>query len=122
MIRTDKRVARAVEIMESHLADPLAIRDVAARVGVSARHLQGLFHNVLDVGPKQYYLAMRLNLARRRLLETANQISEIASWTGFLSLAAFDQAYARQYGESPSATRRSGRTKDSAGANRGAVE
>ncbi|MDE3174795.1 MAG: GlxA family transcriptional regulator [Pseudomonadota bacterium] len=107
LIRSDKRVARAVGIMESHAAEPLTIDEIASRVGASARHLQSLFAAALDVRPKHYYLSLRLGAARRRILETSAQISEIASDAGFLSLAAFDRAYLKQFRESPTATRRS---------------
>lgn len=114
LIRSDKRVARAVEIMESHVANPLSIEEIATRVGASARHLQSLFTAALDVRPKHYYRSLRLGAARRQILETSVQISEIASRTGFLSLAAFDRAYVKQFQESPSVTRRSRKNSDSA--------
>ena len=115
MIRTDKRVARAVEIMESHVANPLSIEEIATRVGASARHLQSLFTAALDVRPKHYYLSLRLGAARRQILETNAQISEIANGAGFLSLAAFDRAYVKQFHESPRVTRRSAKNHDSVG-------
>lgn len=109
MISADPRVARAVQVMEAHLEDPIAIDDVARLCDISARHLQTLFRRVLGVAPKDYYLALRLNLARRRIIETSETMSDIASATGFSGLSVFTRAYTIRHGESPMATRRAAR-------------
>lgn len=106
MIPADKRVARAVALMEAHISAPLSIDDIARRTGTSARHLQSLFVQLLEMRPKAYYQALRLNLARRQIIETAAQISQIANNAGFSSLAVFSTAYCGYFGESPSATRK----------------
>jgi len=101
----EPHLARAVAAMEAHLEEPWPIGRVARVAGVSARHLQGLFRANLGVSPYAHYLALRLNRARRLLIETRLPALEIAGQTGFASPASFARAYRRQHGESPRETR-----------------
>lgn len=102
----DPRLARALEAMEAHLDEPLPVAQVARQAGLSPRHLQGLFARHMGVSPQAHYLALRLNRARRLLIETALPVLEVAAETGFASPGSFARAYRRQHGESPSDTRR----------------
>ncbi|MBL8572187.1 MAG: GlxA family transcriptional regulator [Hyphomicrobiaceae bacterium] len=106
LIGSDPRVATAVRLMDAHLAEPLSIEAIALRAGVGARHLQTLFVKTLGVGPRDYYVALRLNLARRQIIETTRPFTDIAAACGFSQLGVFGRAYGARYGETPTATRR----------------
>ncbi len=101
----EPHLVRAIEVMEANLAEPQSITRIARVAGVSARHLQTLFNANLGVTPYGYYQAVRLNRARRMLIETRRPALEIAELTGFASPASFTRAYRRQHGESPRETR-----------------
>jgi transcriptional regulator GlxA family with amidase domain len=109
LISREPRVASAVRAMEEHIEEPLTIAQVATAAGVSLRRLQVLFLETLKMTPHGYYHALRLNVARRTLIETRQGIAEVAAACGFNSAAVFARAYRSQYGESPSATRRRAR-------------
>ena len=79
---------------------------LARRVGISARHLQDLFQETMGVAPHQHYLALRLNAARRKVIETKLEFADIAAATGFNSSSAFSRSYRAHYHESPTETRR----------------
>ncbi|MCB1447904.1 MAG: GlxA family transcriptional regulator [Rhizobiaceae bacterium] len=102
----DKRLYQAVRLMEETVEQPLALEQVAARTRISARHLQTLFQKSFGVPPHEHYLALRLNAARRRVIETDLSLADIAAGTGFNSASAFSRAYRGQFQESPSETRR----------------
>jgi transcriptional regulator GlxA family with amidase domain len=102
----DARVANAVEFMEATIDDPLSIDDIAAQVGVTARYLQTLFKASLGATPHAHYLALRLNRARRLVIETRQPMIDIATQAGFASAAAFSRCYRAHYRESPTETRR----------------
>ncbi len=102
----DARVAQAVRLMEDSVGAPLSLARLARRVGVSARHLQDLFHTATGVAPHVHYMALRLNAARRKVIESRDDIADIAEATGFNSSAAFSRSYRAHYRESPSETRR----------------
>lgn len=102
----DSRVQAAVKLMEENVEAPLSLARLAKRAGVSARHLQDLFRDTMGVAPHEHYLALRLNAARRKVIETRASFTEIAAATGFNSASAFSRTYRGHYRESPSDTRR----------------
>jgi transcriptional regulator GlxA family with amidase domain len=107
----EPHLARAVAAMEAHLDEPLPVTRIARAAGVGARHLQTLFRAHFGISPYAHYQALRLNRARRLLIETRRPALEIAEQTGFASPASFTRAYRRQHGESPRETR--GRARES---------
>lgn len=101
----EPHLARAVTAMEANLDEPWPVSRVARAAGVSPRHLQTLFRKNLGVSPYTHYQALRLNRARRLLIETQMPALEIAALSGFASPASFTRAYRRRHGESPRQTR-----------------
>lgn len=102
----DKRLAKVLEAMDANLASPLSVMALANLAAMSPRYLHKMFADRLGASPKQYYLALRHNAARRLLIETGQPVLEIAEATGFSSHAAFSTSYRIAYGETPSETRR----------------
>jgi transcriptional regulator GlxA family with amidase domain len=102
----DPRLAQAVRLMEETVEQPLSLARLARRAGLSARHLQTLFLASVGVTPHVHYLALRLNAARRKVIETKASFADIAAATGFNSASAFSRSYRAQFGESPSESRR----------------
>ena len=100
-------VARAIEFMESRLADPIVIADVCAAVRVCPRTLRYSFETVLGVSPKRYLLATRLNRVRSGLARgTREAIQSVAARWGFWHMGRFAQYYRATFGEWPSETSR----------------
>ena len=102
----EPRVARAIRIMETHIDRPLTVAAIARRIGLSTRALEMLFLRIVDVSPGVYYVTLRLNAARRLVLDTNLPIADIAERTGFSAIASLSRAFRRQFGASPSAARR----------------
>jgi transcriptional regulator GlxA family with amidase domain len=107
----DHRVQAAVKLMEETVEAPLPLARLARRAGVSARRLQDLFRETMGVAPHEHYLALRLNAARRKVIETRASFADIAAETGFNSASAFSRSYRASFSESPSDTRRRLRSK-----------
>ncbi|WP_246663310.1 GlxA family transcriptional regulator [Rhizobium sp. WL3] len=102
----DPRVSHAMRLMEEHIEQPLALTKLARRIGISERRLQSLFTTAIGVPPHLHYLALRLNAARRKVIETRAPFADIAAATGFNSASAFARSYRGHFHESPSETRR----------------
>ncbi|MGE6785209.1 GlxA family transcriptional regulator [Ensifer adhaerens] len=102
----DPRVGAAVKLMEETVELPLTLARLARRIGVSTRHLQDLFRDTMGVAPHEHYLALRLNAARRKVIETRMEFADIAAISGFNSSSSFSRSYRAHYRESPSETRR----------------
>jgi transcriptional regulator GlxA family with amidase domain len=101
----DTRLAHAVRLMEENVEQPIVLARLARRVGVSARHLQTLFQEGMGAAPHVHYLALRLNAARRKVIETKATFADIAAATGFNSASAFSRSYRSNFSESASDTR-----------------
>jgi AraC family transcriptional regulator len=86
-------INRAVEFLHSHLAQPLAVTELARAAGLSVSHFSREFRRELGMGPKQYALKARLAHARRLLLGGEGNIGEVAQASGFASLAHFSTAF-----------------------------
>lgn len=101
----DERVRRATLLMEQHLAEPLSIEAIAARVGASARQLARLFRAELAQSPASAYRAIRVEQGRWMLERTERSISQIAALTGFVDGAHFSREFRKLKGASPSGWR-----------------
>lgn len=87
--------------------DP-ALPEVAARLGVTDRHLRRIFATAHGVTPIDYLTTQRLLLAKRLLTDTALPVTQVALASGFGSLRRFNAAFVERYRLSPSALRRDG--------------
>ena len=102
----DPRVASAIRLMERHLDEPLTVKLLAKEIGLSVRRLEHLFSQALGTSPYHYYLRLRLQAARRLVIDTRLSIQEIAIRTGFASLSAFSRRFKQHFGKTASAFRR----------------
>jgi len=76
--------------------------NLAAEAGLSQRSLSRLFRASLNVSPAEFVERVRVDLARRRLLDTAETIDSTAFRCGFGSLRRMERAFARTISVSPS--------------------
>jgi transcriptional regulator GlxA family with amidase domain len=74
---------------------------LAQEVGVSLRSLSRLFRSGLNVSPADFVERVRIDLARRRLLDSDENVETIAVGCGFGSLRRMDRAFARTIAVSP---------------------
>lgn len=102
----DPRVAQAIRLMEENIEQPLHLARIARQIGISARHLQDLFRDSIGVAPHLHYLALRLNAARRKVIESRASLADIAAAAGFNSASAFSRSYRVHFSESASETRK----------------
>ena len=86
---TNEFLLRAIEIMETHVEEPLKLTEISRAVGTSIRHLERLFARHFDVSPSQYYMRLRLREARGLLSQTDIPVVEVALRCGFPEHVAF---------------------------------
>ena len=101
----DPRLIEAIRIMEGCIDRPITVAAIARRVGISARSLEAIFMKDMKLTPGAYFLALRLNLARRLVLDTRTPLADVATRAGFTSSASFSRAYRRAFSTSPSRQR-----------------
>nr|WP_115934502.1 GlxA family transcriptional regulator [Aestuariispira insulae]RED53349.1 AraC family carnitine catabolism transcriptional activator [Aestuariispira insulae] len=102
----NRYVVKAVELMESHLEDPLRTSDISSMLNISLRELERAFQKSLKSTPGGYYRRLRLERARSLLQQTEMSVLEVAISCGFTSSAHFSRCYRERYGHPPSIDRR----------------
>lgn len=99
-------VEAALELMETHIADPLDQEQIAALAGLSSRQLQRQFRQGLGASVMAKYRRIRLEKGKNLIETTRLPVSEIAQLTGFSSQAHFSDMFRRMFDLAPSALRR----------------
>ncbi|MCV0426972.1 MAG: helix-turn-helix domain-containing protein [Roseibium sp.] len=102
----EKRLQRAIRIMENNIEQPLRLADLAVEVGLSARHLERLFTVYLNTSPAKLYKKIRLKKAQTLITNTRISLIEVAIACGFLSTASLSQAYKAEFGKTPNQVRK----------------
>jgi AraC family transcriptional regulator of adaptative response / DNA-3-methyladenine glycosylase II len=98
--------------------DAPSVAEIAARLGVSDRHLRRIFFAEHGVTPLQYLQTRRLLLAKQLLTDTQMPVAQIALSSGFRSLRRFNAAFVDGYRMNPTRLRRAApRALAGAGAN-----
>lgn len=101
----DPDVEAAVTLIEERLHAPPSLAELAARVGVSARHLARLFRAATGMTPHRYATIRRVDRARLLLLRRGTPIADIAEDLGFASHATFTRWFREHTGETPQSFR-----------------
>jgi AraC family transcriptional regulator of adaptative response / DNA-3-methyladenine glycosylase II len=86
-------------------ADVPALAALAARLGVSDRHLRRIFAAEHGVTPLDYLQTRRLLLAKQLLTDSALPVTQIALASGFRSVRRFNAAFVERYRMSPTRLR-----------------
>lgn len=89
-----------------HAGEPVALPALAARLGVTDRHLRRIFAAAHGVSPHEYLTTQRLLLAKQLLTDTALPVTQVAHASGFESLRRFNAAFAERYRLAPTQLRR----------------
>ncbi len=101
-------VRRVEEYLRAHVDEPISLVDLIAVSGVSARSLHAGFRRHVNDTPLNYLKKLRLDNARRSLLEGGEDVSvtDVAFGVGFTHLSKFARDYRHRFGEAPSETLR----------------
>ncbi len=95
-------VKRVVDHVTTHLDGDLSAEALAARAGVSERHLNRLFQRDLGRTPGRYVRRARVEAAAQLLASSTLAIPRVATACGFRSAESLRQAFIAHYGIPPS--------------------
>jgi len=95
------RIARALEWLRVHYAQPLRVDELAAHVKMSASNLHLHFRQLTAMSPLQYQKWLRLNEARRLMLNEQFDAASAAFKVGYESPSQFSREYSRLFGAPP---------------------
>jgi AraC family transcriptional regulator of adaptative response / DNA-3-methyladenine glycosylase II len=103
---TSRLAQAAASLIEDRTLDDEGLAAVAARLGISDRHLRRAFGAEFGVSPVAFAQTQRLLLAKRLLTDTALPVTEVAFASGFGSLRRFNALFRQRYRLQPGQLRR----------------
>jgi transcriptional regulator GlxA family with amidase domain len=95
------KLSTVIQMMESHVEEPVSPATLASDVGMSTRQLERLFRRYLNRSPKRYYMELRLQKARNLLMQTDMSVINVALACGFASPSHFSKCYRAHYETTP---------------------
>ena len=102
----DRRLRAAIAFMRDHVSEPIAVEEVAGKVGLSRGHFFNLFRDQLNTTPQVFWSAVRVEEAVRLLVQNEDPLTSVALDLGFSSPGNFSRFFRSQMGVSPSRFRR----------------
>jgi AraC family transcriptional regulator of adaptative response / DNA-3-methyladenine glycosylase II len=114
---TSAVVRRALRLIQGGALDTGSVTELAARLGMGARHLNRLLLEQIGASPVAMAQTRRLHFAKQLLNDTDLPMTEIAAAAGFRSVRRFNEALKATYLRAPRDIRkRRIRTSDAADA------
>ncbi|UOK35938.1 AraC family transcriptional regulator [Pseudomonas palleroniana] len=95
------RIAKAIDWLKLNYDEPLRVDELAARVQMSPATFHHHFRQLTAMSPLQYQKWLRLNEARRLMLNEHQDVSSAAFKVGYESPSQFSREYSRLFGVPP---------------------
>lgn len=95
------RIAKAIDWLKLNYASPLRIEDLAAKVQMSTPTFHHHFRQLTAMSPLKYQKWLRLNEAKRLMLNEHLDASSAAFQVGYESPSQFSREYSRLFGAPP---------------------
>ncbi|HEY0385421.1 MAG TPA: helix-turn-helix domain-containing protein, partial [Pyrinomonadaceae bacterium] len=97
----DRRIRRAVELMQARLEENLPLEEIAGAAYLSPFHFSRLFKKLTGTTPHAYLATLRAARAQTLLADTDLSITQISSRVGYESPSHFAKAFRQATGLSP---------------------
>lgn len=105
----DRYVEKAIAAMKSSPTQRWTVSMLAKVAGLSRAPFARRFHRATGTSPRRWLTAHRLDIARRRLVESSVGLAMIADDIGYATEFAFAKAFKRRFGLAPGIYRRRAR-------------
>ncbi len=99
------RLKRAMEYIETSLAESVSLADIAAAAGLTRMHFAAQFKVATGLRPHEYLLRRRIERAQEKLAGTSMSLVEVALSVGFQTQSHFTSVFTRMVGQPPRAWR-----------------
>jgi AraC-like DNA-binding protein len=106
--RQDRGTGRAVSFMQEHFAESITVEQAARIAGFAPDHFTRLFKRDEGVTPEAYLRGLRIDHAKRMLLETKLNMESLRKLCGFRTRNYFHRAFKQAMGVTPVAYRMAG--------------
>ncbi|HEX8533501.1 MAG TPA: AraC family transcriptional regulator [Allosphingosinicella sp.] len=95
------RLNRVQDYIESNLAEPISLQDLARCAGLSRMHFASQFRAATGLRPHEYLIRRRIDRAQDMLRNSAIPLVEVALSVGFQTQAHFTTVFRRFLDETP---------------------
>lgn len=100
------RVAEVVRHIQDNFGEPLRVKDLAARAGLSDYQFEQRIRKIFQITAGQLVQKVRMENALRRLRDTGDSVAQIAVDCGYSDQSAFTRQFRQTVGLSPTEYRR----------------
>lgn len=104
--RLDERIQQINNYIRANYNQPISLKELSEKLYLSNGYLSRFFKKNYGMNFAEYLTNIRLFHAVDELLYTSTPITVIAYDNGFASVAVFNKAFKKAYGETPSALRK----------------
>ena len=94
-------MTRARQYIDEHKAEDLSLRQVAAAVNMSSFYFCKKFHQAVGCTFTEYLARIRVEAAKKMLLNPNARVSEVAFDAGFQSITHFNRVFKKHAGQAP---------------------
>ena len=94
-------IGKAIEFIQTRLAEHMNLSDIARRAGLSERQLQRQFLRMFGITMQQFIIQSRVHAAIQELVNSDRSIAEIAALFGFTHQSAFTNQFREIIGIPP---------------------
>jgi len=101
----ERAIRRVIDDMHVNLSQEITIDDMARTAMFSKFHFTRIFREVTGTSPGRFLSGLRLQEAKRLLVETEFSVAEVSSRVGYSSVGTFSSRFKSCVGVSPSAFR-----------------
>src|ERR1043166_2566527 len=91
-----RAVERVIADARERLCEPISLHDMSRVAYLSAFHFNRVFHQITGLPPAKFIQAMRLDEAKRLLLNTQLSITDISFEVGYNSLSTFTRRFTQR--------------------------
>jgi AraC-like DNA-binding protein len=104
----DRQIGKAMTLMHRQPEHDWRVASLARDIGMSRSGFSARFTDLMGESVLQYLTGLRMQLAHRELLQSADTLATIAVRVGYHSEPAFNRAFKRVMGEPPGTVRKKG--------------
>lgn len=96
-----RAVERVITAARERLCEPISLHDMSRVAYLSTFHFNRVFHQITGLPPNKFVSAMRLDEAKRLLLNTQMSVTDICFEVGYTSLSTFTRLFNQRVGLGP---------------------
>jgi AraC family transcriptional regulator len=97
------RLRRAIDYVESRLAEPISLAEVASATGLTRMHFAAGFRAATGLRPHEYLLRRRIERSQEMLMTTDMTLVNVARAVGFQTQSHYSNVFRRFVGQPPRA-------------------